>query len=332
MKPASLLTINKHFIMSMNPTNEFANDVLEGLTSKPKFLQSKYFYDDQGSKLFQQIMRMPEYYLTDCELEIITSKKKEIIDVVSNGQKIELIELGAGDGLKTTELIAQLTSQKVDFSYIPIDISATAINELEKMLLEKFPNLHFNGKTGDYFYMLDQLKKGQTTQKLILFLGSNIGNMTLEQSIRFLQKLGHALQTNDYLLIGFDLKKDENIILNAYNDSAGITAAFNMNLLQRINDALDADFNLSNFKHIETYNNGTGTASSLLVSLCKQKVQLRKLNLSIEFETDEPIHTEISQKYDWQTIEQMADQSGFQIVRNLTDKRQYFTDSIWKLK
>jgi L-histidine Nalpha-methyltransferase len=317
--------------MSENNINEFANDILEGLLSEPKFLQSKYFYDEQGSKLFQAIMHMPEYYLTDCELEIIEAHKQGIFETISNqANTFELIELGAGDGLKTKVLIKHLYETKADFRYIPIDISATALIKLEKEINILFPELHVSGQIGDYFHLLEEMSHKSSTRKVLMFLGSNIGNIEHEESLAFLGKLRAVMNRRDLLLIGFDLKKDPGIIKKAYNDPHGITAAFNLNLLQRINNELQADFNLAQFRHTEYYDPATGTAKSYLISLCEQQVHLAALGKTINFEKNESIYMEMSQKYDLEMIRELAENSGFEIVRNFTDNRQFFTDSIWK--
>lgn len=319
--------------MPANETNEFANDVLEGLSSEPKFLQSKYFYDEQGSEIFQEIMHMPEYYLTDCELEIIKTHKQSIFETISDKIKsFELIELGAGDGMKTKILLKHLFESKADFKYVPIDISETAIENLELEIKALFPELEVSGQIGDYFHLLEEMSRKSCARKMLMFLGSNIGNMEHEESLEFLSKLRTVMNRRDVLLIGFDLKKDPEIIKKAYNDPHGITAAFNLNLLQRINNELQADFKLAQFQHIEYYDPATGTAKSYLISLCEQPVHLAALGKTINFEKNESIYMEMSQKYDLEMIRELAENSGFEIVRNFTDKRQFFMDSIWKPK
>jgi L-histidine Nalpha-methyltransferase len=313
--------------------SELADDTTKGLSAQPKFLLSKYFYDEHGSKLFREIMLMPEYYLTDCEMEIIETHKQTIFEIISNPTKsFELIELGAGDGMKTKILLAHFFSQNADFRYIPVDISASAVRKLENEISSLIPELRVNGRIGDYFQLLEEMGREGSKKKLLMFLGSTIGNMNHEESLDFLGKLRAVMQTNDLLLIGFDLKKDPEVIKKAYSDPHGITAAFNLNLLQRINDALEADFNLEHFRHVETYDPDTGTAKSYLISQTRQQVHVSKLDKTFTFEKDEPIYTEMSQKYDEEMIQNLADHSGFEVVRNFTDRRHYFLDSIWKLK
>jgi len=308
----------------------FESDTLTGLSADPKYLSSKYFYDARGSKIFAQIMRMPEYYLTDCELEIFQNHKQQIAQAFGNPiNEFELIELGAGDGLKTKILLTHLLDYNYSFKYIPIDISPKAIYDLQHDLAKNLPALRFDGLIGDYFQLiagLNGLKK-----KVVLFLGSNIGNFDEEKSIHFLRQLNEVLNPGDQLLIGFDLKKDPEIILPAYNDPHGLTAAFNLNLLSRINNELDADFIPENFFHQETYNPETGTAKSFLVSKKSQSVQIRKLEKTFRFSKNETIFMERSQKYDLTMIEGLAVQSGFEITTNYFDSRKWFVNSLWRV-
>lgn len=308
---------------------EFAKEVIEGLTAEPKFFHSKYFYDDRGSKIFEQIMRMPEYYLTDCELEIFEGQKARLCDdFIPKTGAFELVELGAGDGLKTKQLLEELMERDIDFTYIPVDISQQAVQQLQNKLWQELPGVKIRGLIGDYFHLIEGLNG--SIPKVILFLGSNIGNFSHEKSLSFLKQLHKVLNKGDKLLIGFDLKKDPEIILKAYNDPHGLTASFNLNLLQRVNNELEADFNLKKYRHIETYDPTTGAAKSFLISECKQQVYVAGLDKTFFFEKDEHVYMEMSQKYDPEMIHALAENAGFEIVGNFTDKRQFFINSIWK--
>jgi len=312
---------------------DFAVDVLSGLSAKQKFLSSKYFYDEKGSKIFQDIMQMPEYYLTDCELEIFKNSQQEILDAFSeNNASFDLVELGAGDGIKTKILLSHFLSQKAKFKYSPIDISEDSVVNLVAELNHDLPELKVNGLIGDYFDLMKKIIPNGYTKKIILFLGSNIGNYNEQMSLEFLGKLKDVLYPQDMLFIGFDMKKDPDVILKAYNDPHGHTAAFNLNLLQRINDELNADFNLENFYHKEEYNPQTGTASSFLISKIEQHITINEFSTTIQFTKGERIFMEISQKYDLDIINELALKSGFEVVRNFFDERLYFTNSLWKLK
>jgi len=317
--------------MNLTETTEFASDVIAGLSSHPKQLSSKYFYDDRGSMIFKDIMQMPEYYLTDCELEIFKNQKADIADEINpNGIFFELIELGAGDGFKTIVLLNYLVQQKINFQYIPIDISAKANENLQYALQLSLPNLALDCKTGDYLKLISGLTG--TSPKIILFLGSNIGNLTENESLSFLKQLRNVLNKGDKLLIGFDLKKDPEIILKAYNDPHGHTTAFNLNLLHRINAELGANFNTDYFYHEETYDHQTGTAKSFLISKKDQSVRFGKTNKIFRFTANEKILMEISQKYDETMINNFAKNSGFTVERNFIDSRSWFIDSLWKVE
>jgi dimethylhistidine N-methyltransferase len=312
---------------------KFADDIREGLSSEPKFLQSKYFYNEKGDKLFQMIMSLEEYYLTGCEHEIFENRKEELLkSFCPDGERFDLIEFGAGDGYKTKVLISYFLECGVDFTYVPIDISNNVLNQLSDSMRVEFGNLKINPICDDYFHALEELNKVDFDKKVILFLGSNIGNFRGDNAIPFLSRISADMKAKDKLLIGFDLKKDPNIILKAYNDARGITREFNLNLLDRINSELEGDFNREKFTHFPTYNPFTGETKSYLISLEDQKVHLKAINQKFEFKKWEPVFMEISQKYSLSDIDHLAERSGFKVETNYFDNRQYFTDSLWILK
>jgi L-histidine Nalpha-methyltransferase len=306
---------------------QFLEDVLEGLSRTPKKLSSKYFYDETGDKLFQDIMNMPEYYLTDCEYEIFETHKQTLLDLIGE-VPFDLIELGAGDGTKTKVLLRHFLAQDADFQYRPIDISENVLWDLEQDLNANLPELCVKSLSGDYFKMLEKLNAASGVRKVILFIGANIGNLTRELATEFLQHLHRTMAKGDLLLIGFDLKKDPQVILDAYNDSTGITAAFNLNLLHRINRNLDADFQVDAFKHWETYNPATGETKSYIVSTQKQTVHL--LNQTFHFDAWEAIDVELSQKYSLTEIENLAKATGFRALQHFFDTKNYFVDTLWE--
>lgn len=311
----------------------FAQDTLTGLSAQQKSLSSKYFYDTNGSKIFQSIMNMPEYYLTDCELEIFETQTAEILESFkNNGDAFELVELGAGDGLKTKKLLSYFLHKNINFEYAPIDISKSAVLQLIDDLNTDFPNLKTRPLIGDYFDLLEELNQKEDKPKIILFLGSNIGNFREDEAIGFLSQLRAQMKDGDQIFIGFDLKKDANTILNAYNDPHGHTAQFNLNLLERINRELGGNFQTEFFQHQETYDPQTGAAKSFIISSRQQSVLIDDLSQEFHFAEGEKIFVEISQKYDEKMIEKMAEKSGFQIVRNFQDKRLFYMNSLWKLK
>jgi len=307
----------------------FAKDVIKGLSANPKSLPSKYFYDEKGDKLFQRIMRMPEYYLTDCEFEILDRHKEKFLQIFGSDH-FELIELGAGDGMKTKLLLEHFVAQGADFSYCPIDISGHILANLEADVHRRWPTLDIRPLRGDYFEMLDTMRRESAHRKVLLFMGANIGNMEVAAAKSFLAELRQHMDKEDLLVIGFDLKKDPQVILDAYNDAAGITAEFNLNLLYRINRELGANFQLPQFKHWETYNPHTGAARSFLISLQEQEVYFSDLDRYFSFAAWEPISVELSQKFSLKEVEAMAAETGFERIQHFQDKRSYFVDSVWR--
>jgi L-histidine Nalpha-methyltransferase len=311
---------------------QFAEDVLAGLSSTPKSLSSKYFYDDEGTRLFQEIMRLPEYYLTGCEHEIFQTKADAIFRAFANSSGgFDLIELGAGDGTKTAVLIDYFLSQNAEISYSPIDISQEALDVLSAKFSAKFPTLNIRTRTGDYFRILESLKGHSSKRKILLFLGSNIGNFTRDQALEFFRHLRAVMNGDDLLFIGFDLQKDPHVIVPAYDDKAGVTAAFNLNLLKRINRELGANFVVDKFTHYANYRPIEASARSFLISREKQSVHVAALGKTFEFEQWEAVFMEISQKYNLRMISDLAAQSGFEIKENFFDSQRYYCDSLWQL-
>lgn len=310
----------------------FAEDTYLGLTSFPKYLLSKYIYDKKGDKLFQKIMAMPEYYLTSCEFDILKLNAENIASSFHDQQGMNLIELGAGDGKKTKILLREMVDKKVDFKYLPIDISQNVLDELENSLKQEFPQVDVEVQQGTYFKTLEKLAEYNNRKKVILVLGSNIGNLNHKEAVDFLKNIAHAMRDEDMLFMGFDQKKHPQKILDAYNDPAGITEEFNKNLLVRINDELGGNFNLDDFMHWETYDPETGTAKSFLVSRKEQQVQIEKLDLKVDFAAWETIHTEISQKYDDSIVEWLADEAGLSVEKSFGDEDNCYKNYIFRRK
>lgn len=308
--------------------HQFCEDVLTGLKATPKYLQAKYFYDATGDELFQQIMNCPEYYPTDCELEIFTQQTKALAKaLIADGSAFDLIELGAGDAMKSTYLLRELINQKADFTYLPIDISGHVINFLEETLPVTLPGIKLKGLTGEYFNMMGEAARISPRRKVVLFLGSNIGNMPVVEAEEFCLELRKHLSVGDRVLMGVDLKKNPHTVLAAYNDAAGYTRRFNLNLLERINRQLNANFDVSKFEHYPTYDPETGSCKSYLISLDDQKVEL--CDETVTFRKDEYIFMEISQKYTVTEANQMGVQAGFKPTVNFSDSRNWFLDTLW---
>ena len=298
----------------------FAKHVGEGLSATPKFLSSMYFYDEKGDELFMEIMNMPEYYLTDAEMEIFQHQSDRMIACFPE-QPFDMVELGAGDGTKTIELLKKM--KDIRFTYKPIDISENVLEHLEEKLSNELPWLEAQPLQGEYFGALKELS---SRRKVILFLGSNIGNLTDEKARSFISQLADKMQQHDLLIMGVDLKKSKQIVGPAYNDAEGITARFNLNVLDRINSELDGDFDLEAFSHEPDYNEETGIASSYLKSEKAQTVTIGALNRTFSFEAGERIHTEISRKYDRTTLDRILEGSGLGMAEELNDSRNYFAD------
>ncbi|MCB0374393.1 MAG: L-histidine N(alpha)-methyltransferase [Sinomicrobium sp.] len=313
--------------------SDFEKEVYTGLTSFPKHLSSKYFYDTAGDKLFQEIMQLPEYYLTSCEFDILQQYKAEIATVFDTGREsFDLIELGAGDGKKTKILLKHLVENHCDFSYRPIDISDNALQLLAAALRQELPELNVQPLQGTYFGVLERLASYNQRKKVIMFLGSNIGNLLHRQAVNFLRHLNTIMNSNDLLFIGFDQKKDPQVILDAYNDKTGVTARFNKNILLRINAEMQADFDPGHFLHWETYDPETGTAKSFLVAKKAHNVSIRALDMEVHFKKWETIHTEISQKYDDDIVEWLAGEAGLNVRDQFSDARNYYKNYIFTKK
>jgi len=304
------MRVKQNYRLKNDYSDNFGADVLKGLSAHPKKLSSKYFYDKTGDHLFQQIMVMPEYYLTNCELDIFQNKTEELAKAISNiNESFDLIELGAGDAMKSSYLLKNLVEKGTDFTYMPIDISGNILSVLQENLKKKLPELEILPLEGEYFDMLDKATGISKRKKVVLFLGGNIGNMESEEAGHFCNEVKRKLNAGDLFLVGFDLKKNPNTILAAYNDPAGITASFNLNLLTRINRELKADFKVENFQHYQNYDPISGACRSFLVSLYDQEVHVG--NHLFHFKKDELIDMEVSQKFSEQDIKKLAGDSGF---------------------
>ncbi len=308
---------------------KFRKDVLSGLSSQPKFLRSKYFYNEAGDQLFRKIMDSPEYYLTRSEHEIFSRKTKDLIPAsLISSHNFDVVELGPGDAVKSIHLLKYLAGMKIDFTYFPVDISKNVIQLLEIQIPQKIPGQKVQGLNGDYMTMLAALNQISQKRKLVLFLGSNIGNFAPEELVWFLNSLHKNLMPGDLLLIGFDLKKNPKQILAAYNDREGITKQFNLNLLNRINEELDADFKPGNFDHYPTYDPVSGTCISYLISLKDQSVCIGED--IVQFFRYEPVHMELSQKYSIDQIDKLAAEHGWRSQAHFFDSRKWFVDVLWE--
>lgn len=303
-----------------------------GFAQTPKTLSSKYFYDAAGSRLFQQIMALPEYYPTRTELGIFRAQGAAIARALRAGsvagQPLAVVELGAGDGLKTKLLLRELLGQSGAVTYIPVDISPSALNELVAALHQELPALPTEPLAAEYAAALATLAQ-RPEAKAVLFLGSNIGNFPPAERREFLRALAAPLTSADRLLVGFDLRKDPRRIRAAYDDAAGVTAEFNLNLLRRFNAELGADFELEHWQHYPDYDPSTGAMRSWLVSRRAQTVRVAALGgQEFAFAAWEAVHTENSYKFTLPQIEEVAAAAGLRVVEVFQDADQDFADVV----
>ena len=306
---------------------DFAADVRAGLSSAPKHLFPKYFYDELGSKLFEAICLLPEYYLTRAENEILARHADEIVRSVA-GHKT-LLEMGSGSASKTRLIIEAVLRGQGGLRYVPVDISASALETSSRVLLQAYPTLSVTAYAGDYFDGLAALRKEERGRTLALFLGSNIGNFDPAEARNFLRALRGVLRPGDALLLGADLKKGRDVLEAAYDDALGLTAAFNLNLLARINAELGADFDPRAFRHKAAYNESAGRVELYLVSTREQSVALRALNTVVRFAEGERVHTENSYKYDLEDLSSLAADAGFERTRTWLDRREQFSSNLF---
>jgi dimethylhistidine N-methyltransferase len=306
----------------------FAVDVRDGLSTRPRRLFPKYFYDELGSQLFEAICLLPEYYLTRAENEILARYADEIVGAF-DGQKT-LLEMGSGSAFKTRRIIEALLKHQRELVFIPVDISPAALENSSRVLLQSYPELSIEAYASDYYDGLKALGRGRREGRtLALFLGSNIGNFDIEDARRFLRALRGVLIKGDALLLGADLRKEPQILEAAYDDSLGVTAAFNLNLLARINRELAADFNLRAFKHRAVYNEELGRIEVYLESTRAQEVSISKLEMQMAFDEGERIHTENSYKYDLEGLSRLASETGFERTRTWLDAQERFSSNLF---
>jgi L-histidine N-alpha-methyltransferase len=312
---------------AVDKSKRFEIDVLEGLKSYPKSLPSKYFYDDAGDRLFQKITTLNEYYLTRCEKEILHDQAADIANLISTSKQLRIIELGAGDGHKTIPFLKRLSDFGLNFDFVPVDISEDVLNQLASRFKETLPLGSVHPFAADYFNVDFPEHDGAT---LWMYMGSTIGNLPRDKAIGLLKNLHESAKEADIFALGYDLRKDPTTILAAYNDSHGITAAFNLNLLTRINRELGANFELANWKHYPIYDVVTGEARSYLVSQKKQAVFFPNTDESIEFEPWEAIHTEISKKFSRIEMDEICTLAGWKPKTILTDNAQHYALSFYQ--
>jgi L-histidine N-alpha-methyltransferase len=309
----------------------FAEDVRAGLTAPRKFLPPKHFYDELGSRLFEAITALPEYYLTRCEAEILEAHAGEIATLL--GGPVRVVELGSGDGQKTRLLLESLLAVQGTLEYVPIDISESAVTASSQSLLLSYPGLRVTAWVGEYHQALQALRaetwggaRGERT--LALFLGSTIGNLDPAERLSLLREVRALLRPGDAFLLGVDLEKPEDVLIPAYDDSLGVTAAFNLNLLVRINRELGGGFDLAAYRHRALYNRREGRIEMHLESRREQAVPIRALGIEVPFAPGETIHTENSYKLRLGQVAELAVAAGFRLARTWTDSAGRFASGL----
>jgi dimethylhistidine N-methyltransferase len=315
-----------HSLVKHDPRAGFAEDVRAGLTANPKKLSPKFFYDELGSQLFEAICLLPEYYLTRAENEIIERYADEIVSSVEGATT--LLEMGSGSASKTRLIIEALLRKQESVPFIPVDISASALESSSRILLQSYPRVKIEAYAAEYFDALAQLAEKPRQRTLALFLGSNISNFGREEAPRFLRALRNVLHEGDALLLGADLKKDRSVLEPAYDDALGVTAAFNLNLLLRVNRELGGDIDPRGFRHHAYYNEELGRVEIYIESARAQVVNIRNLDLQVSFAAGERIHTENSYKYDAAEIERLAGETGFRCARTWLDSQKRFSSNL----
>ena len=296
-------------------------DVVWGLTQTPKTLPPRYFYDQRGSELFEQICELPEYYPTRTEAWILQQYAQEISQLAGI---CELVELGSGSSTKTRLLLDAYQALGSKFRYVPIDVSGEILVESAQKLLEDYPTLHIQGLVGTYAQALEKLTSSTLSARMIFFLGSSLGNFTPQECDRFFSQINAALDVGEYFLLGVDLQKSKHILEAAYNDSRGVTAEFNLNMLQHLNRRFAGNFDTNLFEHWAFYNKQLHQIEMHLRCLQSHTVCLEALNLKVEFEIGETIRTEISRKFNLAKIQQELQAQGLKPLQVWTDPKQWF--------
>ncbi len=307
---------------------KFADDVRDGLSLSPKALPCVYFYDDRGSRLFEDICRQPEYYPTRAEREILLSRAPDIAEMAPDPVKV--VELGSGNSEKTIHLLEAMVEAREQVTYLPIDVCPDILEDSAAELKEKLPDLEVKPIAARYEEGLKAVD-GDEARVLLLWLGSSIGNLGREEAASFVAGLSGDLSRGDRMLIGIDLVKGRNVLEQAYNDEAGVTAAFNLNLLARINRELGGNFDLERFRHVAEYNPAEGRVEMYLESLSDQVVSVGGVNAEVTLKAGERIHTENSYKYDLEQIDALAERGGIRALRQWFDSKCMFSLNLFEV-
>ena len=302
-----------------------AVEVFTGLTGKPKTLSPWLFYDEVGSRLFEEITELPEYYVTRTERQILAEHADEIVSAAAGGRDLSMIELGAGTATKTGLLLKAAVRLQGSVTYYPIDVSQSALDEARSRLEAELPEVTVEPIVADYTEGMRQNSSVQSGRRLVLYIGSSIGNFSPEDAVEVLRGVRAQLSPGDCLLLGTDMVKDAQMLHEAYDDAAGVTARFNMNVLTRINRELEGNFNLRLFRHQARWNARESRVEMHLESLLAQKVAIRALDLEVRFLPGETIHTENSYKFTDESVLELLTRAGFRLRQQWSDADKWFT-------
>ena len=302
-------------------TKDDGRDIINGLKQKQKKLSPQYFYDAKGSQLFEQICQLPEYYPTKTEASILSKYATDIARVTG---EVELIELGSGSSTKTRILLDAYQEINNSLTYVPIDVSGSILKESANSLLTDYPHLQIQGKVGTYQQCLAKIKATNTQPKMVLFLGSSIGNFNQTECDRFIDLVNASLNPGDYFLLGLDLQKSPEILEAAYNDSQGVTAAFNLNMLHHLNWKFQGNFEPNLFEHRAIYNQQDCQIEMYLTSQENHTVTLNVLDLTVQFAEGETILTEISRKFNLEKMARYLESRQLKLCHSYTDDREWF--------
>jgi L-histidine N-alpha-methyltransferase len=317
-----------HVMDEQTHQHTFARDVADGLSAPQKWLPPKYFYDERGSQLYEQICALPEYYPYRIEMEILSTFAAEIHAEIGH---LPLVEFGSGSATKTRHLLAAYEWAGRPFRYCPVDISREVLWDTANRLLQEYSHSEIRAMHADFAGQPEVIQAFQLEKKAVAFFGSSLGNFTPEESVQFLQRTAAIMGPEDVFLLGIDLKKSPAILLPAYDDAQGVTAAFNLNVLHRINRELGGRFDPQNFEHLALYNDQQGRIEMHLRSRLAQRVPIIALEQVVSFGKDETIHTESSYKYSVDEVRDLGYQANLVLRRSWFDARRYFLLALFRL-
>jgi L-histidine N-alpha-methyltransferase len=305
----------------------FARDVAHGLAAPQKWLPPKYFYDERGSQLYEQICALPEYYPYRAEREILSTYATQIHAEIGH---LALVEFGSGSATKTRHLLAAYEWAGRPFRYCPVDIAREVLWDTANRLLQEYSHIEIRAIHADFAGQPEVIQAFQLEKKAVAFFGSSLGNFTPAESVEFLQRTAAIMGPEDVFLLGIDLKKSPAILVPAYDDAQGVTAAFNLNVLHRINRELGGRFDPQSFEHLALYNDAQGCIEMHLRSRQAQRVPIVKIDQVVSFGKDETIHTESSFKYSVDEVRDLGYQANLVLRRTWFDARRWFLLALFR--